>query len=1293
MPPVILEGDTLGEKRRHFNKLVADAIADKHYELCNIRSDDSDIDNLLKIDIACKTRNVDYIMEVMKSTDMLYAATAIKKSTWLITEQQYAHIINPEYLHTQLLPSMNPKSFNKLMLHIRLNLKDETRVETFYEYLKETDIESNFNESVLNLKNTLSLLKDWKKDIRQYPFILEKIQELIKIKQDNKWKTDLSCLYNMNKSWRKHMFEESLSLSLCEETCLNALKHKPQLLARHDKEIDALRADDAVSLRRLLARLRVYWPHSLAQHWTHAYLLNLNKPSGQKAAIKGLFILLTQNQIIDVPITIPPMTLEGDTLGEKRRHFNKLVGDAIADKHYELCNIRADDSDLDNLLKIDIACKTRNVDYIMEVMKSTDMLYAATAIKKSTWLITEQQYAHIINPEYLHTQLLPSMNPKSFNKLMLHIRLNLKDETRVETFYEYLKGQENAYKWLQNCSIPFTKNVIQNERLIPLSLFKHWKKDIRKYPFILEKIQELIKIKQDNKWKTDLSCLYNMKKSWRKHMFEESLSLSLCEETCLNALKHKPQLLVRHDKEIDALRADDAVSLRRLLAGLRVYWPHSLAQHWTQAYLINLSILARQKASIKGLFILLPQNQVNDMAIKYAPDDFKINRGEIDQADLSIQKYIAQNLHLARPLVSLDTVLLYAKGNHLQYAVPSLDSILNNMSEIHITMPPLTLEGDTLGEKRRHFNKLVGDAIADKHYELCNIRADDSDVDNLLKIDIACKTRNVDYIMEVIKSTDMLYAATAIKKSTWLITEQQYAHIINPEYLHTQLLPSMNPKSFNKLMLHIRLNLKDETRNALSLLKDWKKDIRQHPFILEKIQELIKIKQDNKWLTDLSCLYNMKKSWRKHMFEESLSLSLCEETCLNALKHKPQLLARHDKEIDALRADDAVSLRRLLARLRVYWPHSLAQQWTHAYLINLSILARQKASIKGLFMLLPQNQINDMAIKYAPDDFKINRSEIDQADLNIQKYIAQNVHLARPLVSLETVLLYAKGNHLKYAVPSLNAILDNMSEILITMPPLTLEGDTLGEKHRHFNKLVADAIADKHELCNIRADDSDIDNLLKIDIACKTRNVDYIMEVMKSTDMLYAATAIKKSTWLITEQQYAHIINPEYLHTQLLPSMNPKSFNKLMLHIRLNLKDETRVETFYEYLKDTEVILEEIQKFVQIVHKNTWDVSLTYLYNINKPWRKHMFEESLSLSLCEETCLNALKHKPQLLARHDKEIDALRADDAVSLRRLLARLRVYWPHSLAQQWTDAYLLKHQTGQAVLKVSRLYVVKL
>ncbi|KAF9411299.1 hypothetical protein HW555_009864 [Spodoptera exigua] len=216
---------------------------------------------------------------------------------------------------------------------------------------------------------------------------------------------------------------------------------------------------------------------------------------------------------------------------------------------------------------------------------------------------------------------------------------------------------------------------------------------------------------------------------------------------------------------------------------------------------------------------------------------------------------------------------------------------------------------------------------------------------------------------------------------------------------------------------------------VLILLKDFNKNLNDYPFVIEKIQNLYKIKKANNWTTDMSCLYNVNKSWRKYMFEDSLSLSLSEETCLNALKHKPQLLTRHDKQIHTLRTNDAVSLRRVLAKLRVYWPDTLAQHWTEAYMQHLNDPTGHKAIIKGLFMLLSQDQAIELAKRYVPKNFKINWWLTDHTEINIQTNIAKHLHLARPLVPLETVLWYAKGDYVQYAMQSHIAIWSALGEI------------------------------------------------------------------------------------------------------------------------------------------------------------------------------------------------------------------------------------------------------------------------
>ncbi|CAG9791459.1 unnamed protein product [Diatraea saccharalis] len=132
------------------------------------------------------------------------------------------------------------------------------------------------------------------------------------------------------------------------------------------------------------------------------------------------------------------------------------------------------------------------------------------------------------------------------------------------------------------------------------------------------------------------------------------------------------------------------------------------------------------------------------------------------------------------------------------------------------------------------------------------------------------------------------------------------------------------------------------------------------------------------------------------------------------------------------------------------------------------------------------------------------------------------------------------------------------------MSPLTLEGETLGKKHRHYNTLVKTAAtAVTYNLENIRYDDDDIDNLFKVDVACARRNVQYILEVLKGSDILYVSRALRHSVWFLCDDQYAYIINPRHLHQELFPQMATKPKIKLLLQIRLHLKNSDRAEDFF----------------------------------------------------------------------------------------------------------------------------------
>ncbi|XP_022831701.1 uncharacterized protein LOC111360097 isoform X4 [Spodoptera litura] len=727
---------------------------------------------------------------------------------------------------------------------------------------------------------------------------------------------------------------------------------------------------------------------------------------------------------------MPPLTLEGDALGEKRRHFNKLVADAVASKHYELTPTSDTDSDIDNLLKIEIACKARNVDYVIEVMKSKDMLYAATAIKKSTWLITDPQYANIINPEYLHTQLKPYMTNKAFNKLMLHIRLNLKDESRVQIFYEYCKDTDTAYHWLQNCSMPYIENVIKNERLVPKWLFKRlckrsshffaYNTRVELYPH--ERGQLVLFMLKSH---TDdvLNILEDKTVTYVPELGKKRTEflLKTCPHRIFDNIKKyntslDTSVLIKHINKDEI-----GTFLHKHANELGYYWETEKLNEFIRKMDEEERVEFIRKSFIDRTDMIFKKDEMKWF------DDVRTHSYEwyeffpFDMAFTKIKNVIQKQTSPSERCAMLSVLVKSAKHNS-----DHIKTLVTYVFEKHINVPfkfKIKFINNLLSNVSTHeFDEATWNILNQIFHSMDVYSETENDVQLCLESIIMRKVLNDEPVPEVIEKKCTFKSFKNVVKT---LNEEQKRKLFT--YVFDSLLEKVKHKTYEKESDFEKTV--NTLQNMFILLKDWDKTLTDFPIVIEKIKELIKAKEENNWTTDMACLYNVNKSWRKYMFEESLSLSLCEETCLNALKHKPQLLTRHDKQIHRLRTNDTVSLRRVLAKLRVYWPDSLARHWKEAYLQNLNEPTGQKSVIKGLFVLLTANQVVELSKKYVPIDYSINWGDTDQLDIIMRKNIAKHLYMARPLVPLDTVLWYAKGDYLQYSVPSLNAMIRNLDVV------------------------------------------------------------------------------------------------------------------------------------------------------------------------------------------------------------------------------------------------------------------------
>ncbi|XP_073960673.1 uncharacterized protein isoform X2 [Choristoneura fumiferana] len=136
---------------------------------------------------------------------------------------------------------------------------------------------------------------------------------------------------------------------------------------------------------------------------------------------------------------------------------------------------------------------------------------------------------------------------------------------------------------------------------------------------------------------------------------------------------------------------------------------------------------------------------------------------------------------------------------------------------------------------------------------------------------------------------------------------------------------------------------------------------------------------------------------------------------------------------------------------------------------------------------------------------------------------------------------------------------------------ITLQGRNICERQKELNLKVKEAFKNNIDLKELECvDNSDIDRIFKIDLASKYKNVDYVLEELKSGDSLYVSRALK-CEWLYGSD-YAHLINPDYLHHHIFPKMSLKMKKKTLSTLSIHLRDETRTQLFYEYCMNTKML-------------------------------------------------------------------------------------------------------------------------
>ncbi|KPJ20704.1 hypothetical protein RR46_00115 [Papilio xuthus] len=728
-----------------------------------------------------------------------------------------------------------------------------------------------------------------------------------------------------------------------------------------------------------------------------------------------------------------PVELHGNTLGERHKNFNKLVKES--NQHsLNIDEANINESDISNLLNIDVANTNKNVEYILKTLTCSDLLYVTRALKNCDWLINDEKYTHIINPEYLNVNLYPKMQTKAVLKLQHLIQLKLRDELRAEQFFKYETKSSAAVKWLPKCSIEFIENNFskyKNEIKIPI-LRRLCEKSI----IFLEKYADG-KLRPNVSQSTLFLLNVNLDKYLDILESQSIFSLPIFGKRATKLLMTKcPQRII--DKFYHyCYNIDGPTFIKYLNEDLETFLKknfnedkdHDLNQyfskvkHW-EPFLCALPE-SRRIEFINKFFI--SETKEIEATIKLirellyrTPFYYWYKFFPFELAFSTIKSMMGPETDEESKIEMLETIMLSAKGD-LEHG----KCLLKYFQDKHINSP-----------RKVRVTFLVNFISNFKTHNL------DEDSWNMLQnimesLDIY-NDENIDKtIIESLMVYQILNGKNVPEKTSKLFTFNSLKSFQTKLNSKEKEIIFKNLSETNwKEVQSIELNEIDDfircinsLNNTLILLKDWNKNILDYPFVLEKIKELVKIKQEKDWNGDMSPLYNVQKSWRKHMFNESIILSPTEEVCINSLKHDPNLLDLYKNEVESIFSNNNVSLKRLLRKVRIYWPESINKDFKNAYLNRLNQNDGKNAITQGLCILLPKEELTMILNKHAPINPKVDFDKIDEIELDLQRCLAKNMHNARPHPNFETLFLYAKGDYLMFAMSSVRAIYYNVSSV------------------------------------------------------------------------------------------------------------------------------------------------------------------------------------------------------------------------------------------------------------------------
>ncbi|CAG9792474.1 unnamed protein product [Diatraea saccharalis] len=805
--------------------------------------------------------------------------------------------------------------------------------------------------------------------------------------------------------------------------------------------------------------------------------------------------------------------LTGNNLRKRQQELNNKVNEAFANEtNFEDIKNEPGVTDVDKIFKIDLAAKYKNVDYIVEVLKSGDSLYVSRVLKKCPWLYDEN-YSIVINTDYLHHNVFPFMSIKMKKKLLTAVSIAIESEKRAAEFYNYclrIKFNNLADKFLLRTSESFKLNCLENG--IINSDIKYLKLFIGNSFALLEAYIDKL-----SEWQSinliEFRHLYAISDELYLNLLEKHVKINKFRKNELGLriskhimTKHKnrvlknPKLYVTILNKIKLVRHSNVNDAKMYVISLM---PKETSEFWDMNFY----------KTYKYIIEIIPEHERYTFLQKtftgrYPSDEFEMNKSFFDQNYYNLMSLTEQEDWALRHIASRKE-LLGAGRDYIWYKFVNFEKAFVEIKK-YIKMT-------TDHNKRTDIIKVLVESAKNqydleqllKYYYERHVNESKNSKEAFLNKVLRChkvfKFNNdcweaFDKILHSLNVYNVLgHEASANLKVVSLLY-----HI-----LHNKSMPHSLQKYLNSEMssYNFKCYVDDFTNEEKQTLYKY-----IFNFYINKIESFSTLPKDSKeleetkskvtlyihFLLEFMAMYKKQKNdipeivmkfikldWNsfryQQILEEKSEEKISERKLLKCMKENAYRLVDTLGDLKSVISDNwSFRMNTFLKKLRIYFVSDISKEYLKFFqqLLLEKVLQHRVAAtaVFSIFQLSDEASKIDFMKNYAPKSAKIDHVNVDPVHLNIQENICRFACYSRPPVPLSSVIMYLKGDYVRYCLPMFNMYLANLPQ------PLCL---------KFVESIIQFPISVQKHGLRLAFKCFDADNLTKLVLDCwrKTKNV------------------------------------------------------------------------------------------------------------------------------------------------------------------------------------------------------------